>query len=77
MCIRDSVGTAVLDTIGLVISGIDDTLLETMNAVSYTHLDVYKRQGCSERRWDAARGSIGISLRNYNMEETQVELSGQ
>ena len=37
--------------------------------------------GCSERRWDAARGSIGISLRNYNniinMEETQVELSGQ
>lgn len=36
---------------------------------------------CSERRWDAARGSIGISLRNYNniinMEETQVELSGQ
>ena len=32
---------------------------------------------CSERRWDAARGSIGISLHNYNMEETQVELSGQ
>ena len=31
--------------------------------------------GCSERRWDAARGSIGISLYNYNMEETQVELS--
>ena len=33
--------------------------------------------GCSERRWDAARGSIGINLHNYNMEETQVELSGQ
>ena len=87
-CTRSEfVGTAVLDTIGLVISGIDDTLLETMNvgmkyrclglfssrtgaagqitaiddavkatntevlsielprAVSYTHLDVYKRQG--------------------------------
>ena len=31
-CTRSEfVGTAVLDTIGLVISGIDDTLLETMN----------------------------------------------
>ena len=31
-CTRNEfVGTAVLDTIGLVISGIDDTLLETMN----------------------------------------------
>ena len=31
-CTRNEfVGNAVLDTIGLVISGIDDTLLETMN----------------------------------------------
>ena len=33
-CTRNEfVGTAVLDTIGLVISGIDDTLLATMNVV--------------------------------------------
>ena len=34
-CTRNEfVGTAVLDTIGLVISGIDDTLLETMNRIA-------------------------------------------
>ena len=40
-CTRSEfVGTAVLDTIGLVISGIDDTLLETMNVgMKYRCLD--------------------------------------
>ena len=33
------VGTAVLDTIGLVISGIDDTLLKEMN------IDFYEAEG--------------------------------
>ena len=53
-CTRtEFVGTAVIDTIGLVIPGADDSLLKqmdigekyrTLGSVSYTHLDVYKRQ---------------------------------
>ena len=40
-CTRtEFVGTTVLDTIGLVISGIDDTLLKEMNVgMKYTPLD--------------------------------------
>ena len=38
-CTRtEFVGTAVLDTIGLVISGIDDTLLEKMNLGKKYHV---------------------------------------
>lgn len=57
-----------------------DKKLETISfLVGYDDYNYFsrvfrKKMGCS-------RGSIGISLRNYNniinMEETQVELSGQ
>ena len=32
------------DSLGMVVLGYEDTLSVTMEAVSYTHLDVYKRQ---------------------------------
>ena len=46
-CTRNEfVGTAVLDTIGLVISGIDDTLLETMNVgMKYRCLGLFSSKG--------------------------------
>ena len=45
-CTRSEfVGTAVLDTIGLVISGIDDTLLETMNEVSLSGIIQFPYRG--------------------------------
>ena len=53
-----------------------DKKLETISfLVGYDDYNYFSR--VFRKRWDAARGSIGISLHNYNMEETQVELSGQ
>lgn len=40
-CTRtEFVGTAVLDTIGLVISGVDDSLLQQMNVGTKYHLSL-------------------------------------
>ncbi len=53
-CTRNEfVGTAVLDTIGLVISGIDDTLLETMNVgMKYRCLGLYMQVNSISARAD-------------------------
>lgn len=53
-----------------------DKKLETISfLVGYDDYNYFSR--VFRKKVDAARGSIGISLRNYNIEETQVELSGQ
>lgn len=58
-CTRSEfVGTAVLDTIGLVISGIDDTLLETMNVgMKYRCLGLFSsRTGAAGQALNKAFG---------------------
>ena len=54
-CTRSEfVGTAVLDTIGLVISGIDDTLLNEMNiGTKYHCLGLFSSRAGAERQLTA------------------------
>lgn len=71
-CTRNEfVGTAVLDTIGLVISGIDDTLLETMNVgMKYRCLGLF-----SSRTGAAGQiTAIDDAVKATNTEVLSIEL---
>lgn len=71
-CTRSEfVGTAVLDTIGLVISGIDDTLLETMNVgMKYRCLGLF-----SSRTGAAGQiTAIDDAVKATNTEVLSIEL---
>ena len=71
-CTRSEfVGTAVLDTIGLVISGIDDTLLETMNVgMKYRCLGLF-----SSRTGAAGQiAAIDDAVKATNTEVLSIEL---
>lgn len=73
-CTRNEfVGTAVLDTIGLVISGIDDTLLETMNVgMKYRCLGLF-----SSRTGAAGQiTAIDDAVKATNTEVLSIELRG-
>ena len=61
-CTRSEfVGTAVLDTIGLVISGIDDTLLETMNVgMKYRCLGLFSSRTGAAGQITAIEGYQGM-----------------
>ena len=58
MCIRDSSSNASSDPLYVVdglrtkdISNLDPNDIESMEAVSYTHLDVYNRQPINVKQW--------------------------
>ena len=65
MCIRDSYGAST--TVGKVISKGDVVVYEStvypgVTAVSYTHLDVYKRQARDRRVVIAIQGVIAVAM---------------
>ena len=72
-CARtEFVGTAVLDTIGLVISGVDDTLLKEMNiGTRYHTLGLF-----SSRTGAADRGRTASAVRRAAVQRRAGSRSG-
>ena len=51
-------------------------LKATYIAVSYTHLDVYKRQGvCLESKWPYALGQSALPLSGWDQDSIEQTLS--